>query len=66
MLTPDVAEEFTVLSMGAAVPVTVCGEGAEETQGFPEEVKETEFVIVPGNVPLLDKLPNVDWSTEFT
>uniref|UniRef100_A0A0B7ALA6 Uncharacterized protein n=1 Tax=Arion vulgaris TaxID=1028688 RepID=A0A0B7ALA6_9EUPU len=71
MLTPDdvVVIEFTVLlSIGAAVAVTVCGDGADETQGFPEEVKETEFVfvVVVDKVAILDKLPTTGCSTEFT
>lgn len=66
MLTPVTAEEFTVLRVGAADPATVCGDGAEETLGFPEEVNETEFVfVVFDKLPQLDKLPTAFWSIEF-
>ena len=60
------AEELTVLTEGVAAPATTCGEGADGTEGFPDDVKETEFVfVVPDKLLLLDRLPVAACSIEF-
>lgn len=58
MLILDEANEFTVLRDGAATTATVCGDGAEGTDGFPDDVIETELVFVElEDVTLLVKFP---------
>ena len=43
----DDADEFVELTDGDAAPALSNGEGADETEGFPDEFKpETEFVCV--------------------
>ena len=55
---PDEADELTELRAGVAAVASVKGDGSDGTLGFPEEVKETEFVFaVLDKLTLFDKTP---------
>lgn len=65
-LIPEFVEELEPTETD--VPIAErCGDGADGTDGFPEEVSETEFVIaVLDTGILLFRLLAAMWSIEFT
>lgn len=66
-LIPDVEVELEPMGTGAPTAF-IKGDGAEGTDGFPEDVRETELLLaeLETGTLLLFILFAATWSTEFT